>query len=468
MDWGLGVAAATVATLGWAAIPQKRTVFRRCTKDWMAGTYVIGLPGTGKTIQLINWVLEHRKEKRGVIFVDVHDTCRRILEVLPSDEQVIYLAPWSDKVVGLNLLQRYSWTSDERYRLADSAVMLFKRLFKGSWGDAIEGVIYGAVLAVLEVSEKGKKEVTLVDALRMLLDEQERNRTLTAMAPSIIRSQLENTKWESASVQSSIRKIARSLSHDSLIACLAQPGGVNLLDVMNKGQLLLCDFDQEKLGEGTASFLAGLVMARVQNAAMSRPTDSKPCIVLADEFPCYVNDSFGLLIEHCRKRRVGLVMAHQSAKAQLSPRLQAAVKEAATHYYMRIQYDDATHAAKECGKKAKKQGWEHMNEGVNAFVEGLFGRKVERKAAPELSWEPTDFTTLPNYHAIAKELRSSVAYPAQVVKLPPPPEMVGAEAKLVAESNHLYAKDRATVLAAIQASFGGDDNTDGIDGRRKR
>lgn len=468
MDWGLGVALATISTLGWAALPQKRTTFRKCTKDWMAGTYLVGKPGSGKTTFLMNMVLDLRKQGVGVIFLDVHDTCRELLQVLPETEKIIYFAPWAKKVAGINALLRFEWNSEERFKLADSGIMVFKRVFKDSWGANIENILYNSILAILEATEESKEEVTLLDALSFLMDEQYRNRTISKLAPSICKKQIASTKWESESVLSAIRKVGTALGHDSLLIFLSQKNSVNLYREMNSGKTILFDFDQAHLGEGTASFLASLVISRIQNLAMLRPRKSKPIVVFADEFHTYVNDSFGTMIEQCRKRNVGLVMAHQSGKAQLSQRLLSAVTEASTMYFLRVKYEDAVNAARECGKKAKKQGWERMNDGTNAFVEGLFGRKIERKATPEMSWEPSDFTLLPNYHAVAIELRSSVPYPATKIKLPPEPELVGAHDKLVEASDAIYAKDRATVLVAIQASFGGDDNTDGIDGRRKR
>jgi hypothetical protein len=372
--------------------------------DLIKGVHLCGLPGTGKTWWILYIIKKLRQREHGVIFIDIHDSCRELMKYLDPEEEPVYIAPWSEWIIGINTLGRMSWDSDERYRVADANQLQFHRLFAGSWGDVISDLVYYSTLAVMEWSEGDRVDVTILEVLRFLTEPDYMKFILRGVHNDIVRKFWSSCDLKSSSIQSAIRKFSRALVHESLFATLANSNGVNILEAMNQKKLVLFDFDSSKLGEATASFLAGLILSKVQNAALTRDRSDPFCLVVCDEFPSYSNDSLEILVAQCRKKNVALCLANQSIKAQLSSKMQSAVDEMATRYYFRLSPEDAPGAAKVCGTRKR----------------GYMERFIDKKnhALREKAFEAEDFIDLPNYYTICRELVKGVPRNPRKRKLP--------------------------------------------------
>lgn len=388
--------------------------------DMLKGTYFCGLPGCGKTTFMVNRAVEYAKHGWGVIWIEIHDGAKRLLNVMPPGTEVVYVCPWADKVVGLNALERHSFDDNEKFKIADRVTLLFKRAFDRSWGDTIEGLIYNGTIAVMEACPK--EQVTLTDILKFFENPNFRIGVLKGIKNDIVKSFFEGIKWESESVNSSIRKFARILTNDNARAVLGQKEGLSLLGAMHHGKVVIFDFDQSELGPSTANFLASIVLSQIEHTALIRPVRSKPCAVFADEFQEYATDSLPKMIEQARKKEIGVHLSHQSNVAQLSGSLAKAVHECATHFYGRLTLDDATRAAKHCGAH---KPW---------FKE-------------EVKFTHEDFIDLPNYIAIVKRLFKGTMRPARWTKLPYESLPTHNSETFLLNSNEANAIDRDEALA---------------------
>jgi hypothetical protein len=411
------------------------------------------LPGTGKTTALKNEILWARTGPRAVFVIDIHGTAQDILRCIPASEagKVIHVCPYDPEfVVGINPLSRYEWTSDEDIRVTDCLVTMMARCYPNSWGDVIHDAFLFSTQAVLEATRDEHEQATIPDVLRFMMSAGYRQRILARVSNPLVLSMCDGDflKWDSDSVRSSVRKLARTLSSSSLMACLSQKEGLDLRQALDDGLMVLFDFDQSHLGITQAELLAGLVLAQMEVIAKTRETKRRDHVdlLICDEFQAYANKALAEIISQCRKKDVGIVLAHQSAKAQLSSELQDAVRLASSHWYGRLALADAKAVVDEIG-------WRKLT-----FMEKVEYRWDHKKTAPK--WIETldarDLFELPNYVMVQRNLIDGKLETAKMQRLQPPPPANTDPTPIIEASRIKWGKPREQVLLSIQRQlFGG-------------
>lgn len=373
----------------WETAPALRAALagrRQTLRDLATHAHVVGAIGAGKSTFLANRLVEMAGRGHGVCYITPHGA-GEVLAVIPEHrvQDVIYLDPASDRPLGLNMLKLYTASSVERHVVADQTVGLFAVLFERSMGDNIIDRLYGGTLAVLDALEAP----TFYDLYRFLTDEGFRGECLErCKAPAVA----EIFTKEGPSLDRAAAKVRRSVTNEVVLAALCQRQGLDLARIVADRKILICDLDQAKLGELTSSFLAQIIVAKLQIIATARSTKAPPYHLLFDEFQRYASSSIKILVEEGRKRNMPLCLAHQRA-GQLSDDMQDCLALVGSCYYFRQTAKDAKAAEDDFPKD-----WV--------------------KAHPGL------FIRLPQYHVAARELVRDVPR-YHSFKTPPPPPPTG-------------------------------------------
>jgi hypothetical protein len=189
-----------------------------------------------------------------------------------------------------------------------------------------------------------------------------------------------------------LNKLGQFTANPITRAILSDPKGtLDLRRVMDREQILLVSLSQGLIGEDAATLLGSLMVAGIQQAAMSRAELDKeqrnPFNLYVDEYPVYVNESFAAILSQARKYGLRLTGAQQYLD-QVDPALMAAMfGNVSTLVSFQLAFDDAEVIANQLG--------EPLN--------------------------PADLVNLPKYHAITRLAIDGVpSRPFTIRTLPPP------------------------------------------------
>lgn len=401
-------------------------------EDLRRGTYIEGLTGAGKTTLISDMAANARKTHHaGIVMIDVADSCRRLLDILPEGEKVVYVAPWrKDCTIGFNALHRETFGEAERNGITGRTLETCRKLFTSSWGDAIDHILRFSLLGLLQGTEKDREQVTLKDLRRFISNAQYRDSILSKVEDEIVKERLDTFEWGTSATKgttdSADRKLCDLLSNSWVTKLFSNPNGKSIGELLDSGHIVLFDFDTAKMDIWSSSFCAALALTTLQTAVYGRKSRD-PIFLTMDEFHRYATDSIEELLSQARKYNVSTVLAHQSGSGQLTGILKSAVHLASNTIFFRLMVEDAGYAAQRCGYRTSQS----VNRSINDFVQGLVGsEKVDPK---EEKWEAEDFVSLPLFTVIERLTVRNKIQPARRRELKMP-EPMGNRNKLIQAS----------------------------------
>jgi hypothetical protein len=141
---------------------------------------------------------------------------------------------------------------------------------------------------------------------------------------------------------------------------------------MDEGKILLVNLAKGKVGEGPATLLGAMLVARIGLAGLSRADEEKSArrdfYLYLDEFQIFATESLANMLSELRKYHVNLILANQHL-AQLEDSVRhSLLGNVGTLFAFRVGPDDA--------------------------------RGISREFRDEIS--PADLMNLPNYHGYVK------------------------------------------------------------------
>lgn len=363
-----------------------------------------GDTGTGKTTLLYNLIIKETKTHGGA-FISTHGV-KSLLSYFAPDQvpRVRVISPGRQRPVGINLLHRYQQKAEseavrelERSTIADQVVSLFAKINSKSWGEVMEELVRQSILAILEAQDAGAEwlqQATLWDVYRFMYDGGFREETLDLVETTVIKDTF--AQFNEASMQAAIRRMRRMLASSVLVATLSQPNGLDLKEIVDNGEILVVDVDQDEIGHETAQFIAEVIMSKFYLVAQTRKDSdfTKAFFLYYDEFQTYCNRSIAQYVSECRKRRMPITLANQYSD-QLTDYMQRAVELCNTHYYFRLTLNDAKRATQAFPE----------SEGQKFRLADLLwlGSKGPRKETGKFNFQR--FNQLPDYRVIYREKR---------------------------------------------------------------
>ena len=392
--------------------------------------YVIGKTGMGKTTLLLNQIAGDVRAGHGLCLVDPHgDLCEAVLKQIPSErtnDVIVFDAADRDYAVGFNPLACSDASRIDQ--VTGAAVAAIKKMWDTSWGPRLEDTLRNALFVIVEQGG------TLFDLTRLLGEAAYRERTVSRIVDPIVRAFWINefAGWSKAyrteAVAAIQNKIRPFLTNPTIRAIVAQrERSLNLRSVMDEGKVLLVNLSKGRIGEDNASLLGALLVAALQQAAMSRadvPEESRRDFYLSiDEFQNFTTGSFATILSEARKYRLNLTLSHQFLRQLDQATADAVAGNVGTIVSFAVGADDAEWLARAMSKS-------------------------------EGQLPPHDLTNLPKYLACLRLLVDGMpSNPFTIATLPAPVPAQNRSTVIVDRSRRQYARPVSQVHFEIEEAL---------------
>lgn len=221
----------------------------------------------------------------------------------------------------------------------------------------MEYILNNAILALLDYPGS-----TLLGVNRMMSDKDFRKRVYTKITDPVVKSFWINEfdKWEDKFRKEAVaaiqNKVGQFLSYTLVRHIIGQPKStIDMREIMDNQKILIVNLSKGRMGEDAMRLLGGMIITKIQLAAMSRvdipEEDRKDFYLFVDEFQNFATESFSNILSEARKYRLCLTLAHQYIN-QLVFDGNATVKDAifgnvGTLVSFRVGAEDAEHLEKE-------------------------------------------------------------------------------------------------------------------------
>jgi hypothetical protein len=287
-------------------------------QDRFSHVYSIGKTGSGKTSLLLNMAIDDIHKGYGVALIEPHgDACTALVGRIPAHRKrdVVYFnATDPEHREGFNPL--HGVPVGERHLVASEIVLAFKKIWADSWGPRLEYILRYSILTLLEYPA-----ATLLDIPPLLLDQPFRNLVLhytdNASILSFWRNEFDRypPTLRADTIMPILNKAGVFAANAVLRDIVGQQEGISIAEIMDKGQILVCNLSKGIIGEDASQILGNLIATAIQTAAMRRAKlpeqDRKPFMVFIDECHSFITGSFATMLSEVRKYNVGLFLTHQ-------------------------------------------------------------------------------------------------------------------------------------------------------------
>ncbi|MEA3273428.1 MAG: type IV secretion system DNA-binding domain-containing protein [Patescibacteria group bacterium] len=297
----------------------KEEVFGIKEDDRRRHMYLLGKTGMGKTNLLETMVIQDIRAGKGVAYIDPHgDTAEELISFIPKERlnDIVYFNPSDmEYPVAFNVLET---VDDEHKHLVASGMMgVFKKIWPDVWSPRMEHILNYTILALLDYPGS-----TMLGINRMLADKQFRNKVLNKVKDPIVKSFWVNefAKWNERYVGEAIapiqNKVGQFVATPLIRNIISQAKStLRMREIMDEGKILIVNLSKGKIGEEAMQLLGGMVVTKLQLAAMERvdipEQDRKDFYLYVDEFQNFATESFANILSEARKYRLNLIMAHQ-------------------------------------------------------------------------------------------------------------------------------------------------------------
>ena len=413
------------------------TTFRRqyrrfglLLEDRLRHLYLLGKTGSGKSTLLANLIAQDLRNGVGLALLDPHgDLVQAVLPHVPASRtnDVLLFSPEDREYpIAFNVFRQGRQAHPNLPLLAGQLVSVFKRQWADSWGPRLEHVLRNAILAVAP-----DPRATLVFLYRFLTDERLRTTVVPNVVDPVVRQfwtrefPAYTKTLQSEALAPVLNKLGSFVSNPTVRAIVGgERSRVDLIDLMDRGGILLANLCTGRIGESASHLLGGMLLSALQLAAMERQRGGAVFVTYVDEFQNFVTDSLATLLSESRKFGLGLVLTHQYL-GQLPITLRDAVLG-----------------------------------NVGSFVIFRLGAQDAAVLEPEFSppFTAFDLQQLERYHVVVKLLaRGETLPPFSARTLPEPASPPDAALRIDAiraQSRARFASRREQVEAAIERAFG--------------
>lgn len=282
--------------------------------------YVIGQTGTGKTTLLENMVISDIWAGHGVGVVDPHgEFAEKMLHYVPKEriQDVIYFNPADlDHPIAFNAIEQVD--PEQRHLVASGLMGVFKKIWPDVWSARMEYILNNTILALLECPGS-----TLLGVNRMFSDKIFRRTIVEQVKDPVVKAfwTQEYAQYQQRYEQEATAAIQNKIGQFSSAAIIrniiGQPHtSFDMRSAMDEGKIVIMNLSKGLIGEDNSKLLGGMLITKIQLAAMSRVAileekDRRDFYFYVDEFQNFVTDSFATILSEARKYRLNLIIANQ-------------------------------------------------------------------------------------------------------------------------------------------------------------
>ncbi len=291
-------------------------------KDRTRHHYIIGQTGTGKSAYISYMARQDVLNGDGVCVIDPHgDLIEEILQFIPKErakDVIIFDPADTERPMGLNMLE--AKTPEQQDMASSQATEIFIKIFGDEiFGPRIQHYFRNACLTLMEDPDEG---ATLIDVPRIFVDDQFMRYKVSKVKNPVVKS-----FWEHEYANTGDRerqemipyfsaKFGPFITNSIMRNTIGQAkSGFNIREIMDNQKILLVNLSKGKLGGLNTQLLGLVLVAQIQQAAMSRvdmaEADRKDFYLYVDEFQNFATDTFCSILSEARKYKLCLIMAHQ-------------------------------------------------------------------------------------------------------------------------------------------------------------
>ncbi len=191
----------------------------------------------------------------------------------------------------------------------------------------------------------------------------------------------------SAAIQNKIGQFISSPLIRNIIG--QEESSIDIRKMMDNEKIIILNLSKGKIGEDASKLLGGLIITKIQLAAMSRvdipESKRKDFYLYVDEFQNFATESFCNILSEARKYRLSLTLAHQYI-AQMEEEVRDAVfGNMGTIISFRVGAEDAEHLEKEFYPEFTVEDFVNLPKYqiyLKLMVEGVAGRPFSAETIP--------------------------------------------------------------------------------------
>lgn len=384
--------------------------------------YIIGKTGMGKTVMMKNMAIQDIKNGHGIAFIDPHgETAEELLSHIPADRinDVIYFNPGDiDYPISFNVMEKVD--VEHRHLVASGLLAVFKKIWPDVWSARMEYILSNAMLALLEYPGS-----TILGINRMLSDKEYRKKVVEKITDPVIKAfwtqefARYTQRLEVEATAAIQNKIGQFISAPLIRNIVGQVRStIDMREVMDGQKILIANISRGKTGEDASLLLGGLLITKLQLAAMTRvdiPEEKrKDFFMYVDEFQHFATRAFTNILSEARKYRLNLILGHQYI-AQMEEEVRDAVfGNVGTLVTFRVGAEDAEYLEKEFSPEFMAGDIVNLgkyNIYLKLMIDGVAGRAFSAQTLP-----PVDPLPKPNREKIIKVSRERYASKKQEVE----------------------------------------------------
>jgi CxxC-x17-CxxC domain-containing protein len=347
--------------------------------------YLIGKTGMGKTEMMKNMAIQDIQAGRGVGFIDPHgEAAESLLDFVPSHRvnDVVYFNPADlEYPIAFNVMEKVD--VEHRHLVASGLRGVFEKIWPDVWSARMEYILSNAILALLEYPGS-----TLLGINRMLADAEYRGKVIRKITDPVIKAfwtkefARYHERYEVEATAAIQNKIGQFISAPLIRNIVGQvKSSIDMREVMDGGKILIANLSLGKIGEDVSLLLGGLLITKLQLAAMSRvdiaDEQRKDFFLYVDEFQRFATRAFANILSEARKYRLCLIMGHQYISQMEEEVRDAVFGNIGTLVSFRVGAEDAEYLEKEFTPEFEVQDLVNLakfNIYVKLMIDGVAGR----------------------------------------------------------------------------------------------
>jgi len=317
--------------------------------------YIVGKTGMGKSVLLKNMAVQDIKDGHGICFIDPHgEIAEELLDFIPENriEDVIYFNPADiEHPIAFDVMEDVD--IETRHLVASGLMGVFKKIWPDVWSARMEYILSNSVLALLEHPNS-----TLLGINRLLSDSTYRKEVVEGLTDPVVKAfwtqefARYTQRYEVEATAAIQNKIGQFISSPLIRNIIGQTKtSFDIREVMDNGKILILNLSKGKIGEDSSRLLGGLLITKLQLAAMSRvdmPEEKrKDFFLYVDEFQNFATESFVNVLSEARKYHLSLILAHQYITQMEETVRDAVFGNVGTIVSFRVGAEDAEYLEKE-------------------------------------------------------------------------------------------------------------------------
>ena len=317
--------------------------------------YIVGKTGMGKSELLKNMAVQDIKDGHGLCFIDPHgEIAEELLDFIPESriKDVIYFNPADiEHPIAFDVMEDVS--VETRHLVASGLMGVFKKIWPDVWSARMEYILSNSILALLEHPDS-----TLLGINRLLSDSAYRKEVVEGLTDPVVKAfwtqefARYTQRYEVEATAAIENKIGQFISSPLIRNIIGQvKTSFDIREVMDSEKILILNLSKGKIGEDSSRLLGGLLITKLQLAAMSRvdipEKERKDFFLYVDEFQNFATESFVSVLSEARKYRLSLILAHQYITQMEESVRDAVFGNVGTIISFRVGAEDAEYLEKE-------------------------------------------------------------------------------------------------------------------------